>query len=206
MEAVNLPAQINSQEEFMPAGGGHGQAAPWGGTHWGLLPALGVLPFFAASGQAGPALWVPWLACLMASYDLAQRRIPNPLNALAALMGLAWSLSNGGLAGLGQGLLGGLVGFGLLAIFFFMGAVGAGDVKALAALGTFLTPWGALGLFLYTVLAGGVLALLRLALAQRSLGPGGWRLWASRTRGLEMPYGLAIACGALVHSLTGGMA
>lgn len=206
MEAVNLPSQTDIQAGSNPTLAGHEPATPWGGTHWGLLPALGVLPFFAASGQAGPTLWVPWLACLMASYDLAQRRIPNPLNALAALMGLAWSLGTGGLVGLGQGLLGGLVGFGLLAVFFFMGAVGAGDVKALAALGTFLGPWGALGLFLYTVLAGGVLALLRLALAHGSLGAGGWRLWGPQARGLEMPYGLAIACGALAYMFTGGMA
>lgn len=180
-------------------------ATPWGGPHWGLLPGLAVLPFFAAGGQAGAPLWVAWLACLMASYDLAQRRIPNMLNALAALMGLAWSLGQGGLAGLGQGLLAGLVGFGLLAIFFFLGAVGAGDVKALGALCTFLAPWSALQLFLYTVLAGGLLACLRLLALGRGLSPGaglgGLRL---RAQGLEMPYGLAIAAGALVHALTGG--
>jgi len=182
------------------------ERANLGGTHWGLIPALGVLPFFAASGQAGPNLWVPWLAAIMASYDLAERRIPNSLNALTALMGLLWSLAHGGLGGLGQGLLGGLTGFGLLAVFFFMGAVGAGDVKALAALCTFLGPWGALGLFLYTVLAGGLLALLRLGMARRSPslegGLGGLLLLA---QGLEMPYGLAIACGALAYTLSGGL-
>lgn len=206
MKAVNCSAEIGSEAGTNPASGGEDRLAAWGTPHWGLAPALAVLPFFAASGQAGPTLWVPWLACLMASYDLAQRRIPNSLNALTALMGLAWSLGQGGPAGLGQGLLGGLAGFGLLAVFFFMGAVGAGDVKALGALGTFLGPWGALGLFLYTVLAGGVLALARLALARRSLGGGGWRDLGAQARGLEMPYGLAIACGALAYSLTGGMA
>jgi prepilin peptidase CpaA len=180
--------------------------AIWETSHWGLLPALGVLPFFLSQGQAGSQIWVPWLAALMASYDLAERRIPNPLNALAAVLGLGLALASGGLAGLGQALLGGLTGFGLLAVFFFVGAVGAGDVKALGALGTFLGPWGAVQLFFYTVVAGGVLALVRLALARRSLGSGfslsSWRLLA---RDLEMPYGLAIACGALALLFTGGL-
>ena len=178
----------------------------WEARHWGLLPALGVLPFCAASGQAGPQLWVPWLAVLMASYDLAERRIPNPLNALAALLGLGWALLSGGLPGLGQALLGGLTAFGLLAVFFFLGTVGAGDVKALAALGTFMGPWGAVQLFFYTVVAGGLLALLRLALARRSLAAGGglaaWRLLA---KDLELPYGLAIAGGALALRVAGGL-
>ncbi|MFH1035589.1 MAG: prepilin peptidase [Pseudomonadota bacterium] len=180
--------------------------ALWEARHWGLIPALAVLPFFAASGLSGAQAWVPWLAALMASYDLAERRIPNPLNALAALLGLGWALAGGGLGGLGQALLGGLTGFGLLAVFFFLGAVGAGDVKALGALCTFLAPWGAVQLFFYTVLVGGLLALGRLLLARRHLASGtdlaAWRLLA---QGLEMPYGLAIAGGALVLLLTGGL-
>lgn len=178
------------------------------GPHWGLLPAVLFLPVALIPGAAsGPALWVPWLAAIMASYDLAQRRIPNQLNAAAAIMGLIWGLAAGGGAGLLQGLLGGLTGFGLLAIFFFMGAVGAGDVKALAALATFLSPWQALQLFLLTVLSGGVLALVRLALARQSLSLWGGGLGSLRLKagGLEMPYGLAVALGSVLLVLEGGL-
>ena len=185
---------------------GQSNVQTWlGGPHWGLLPAIFVLPWIVPAGRLGPTTCLVWLAAIMASYDLAERRIPNPLNALAALMGLAWGLAWGGPGGLGQALLGGLVAGGLLAVFFFLGAVGAGDVKALGALGTFLGPWGALQLFLFTVLAGGLLALGRLIWARRRLAawgaPGTWRLDAG---GLEMPYGLAIASGALAMAVMGG--
>ncbi|MFZ5585036.1 MAG: prepilin peptidase [Thermodesulfobacteriota bacterium] len=168
-----------------------------GGPHWGLLPAVFVLPLLVGSTGFKPGLVFLWLALVMMSYDLASRRIPNALTALAALTGLALALASGGMAGLGRSLLAGGLVFGLMAVFFFLGAVGAGDVKALGALSTFLAPWGALEFCLATTLAGGLLALLRLALARRGLrlvaAPGVLGLMAG---GLELPYGLAIAAGA----------
>jgi prepilin peptidase CpaA len=154
-----------------------------------------------------PGTWVLVLAALMASYDLATRRIPNPLNAMAALSGLAWALMAWGLPGLGQAVLGGLIAFALMAVIYFIGGVGAGDVKAMAALGTFLSPWGAFELFVFTLLAGGVLAVLRLAIARRGVaisgGQGVFRLQAS---GLSLPYGVAICAGAFCVVLSGGVA
>lgn len=169
-----------------------------GGPHWGLLPAIFTSPLLLLAPAGGqPGLVFCWLALVMASYDLASRRIPNPLTALAALGGLAWALASGGVAGLGWALASGGLVFGLMAVFFFLGAVGAGDVKAMGALATFLAPWAALEFCLATALAGGLLALLRLALARRGLrfwgAPGALRLEAG---GLELPYGLAIAAGA----------
>lgn len=142
----------------------------------------------------------------MASYDLACRRIPNSLNALTALWGLAWGLADGGLAGLGQSLLGALVAFGLMAVFFFVGAVGAGDVKALGALGAFLGPWGSVELFVWTTLAGGAMAIVRLLWARRLMiagaGLSALRLGQS---GLTMPYGLAICAAAFMVAAMGGV-
>lgn len=162
------------------------------GPHWGLLPAIFILPFLLAGPMATGGIRAAYLllAFLMASYDLACRRIPNPLTLLTALTGLAWAASQGGWS-LGVAALAGLAGFGLMAVFFFMGAVGAGDVKALGALSTFLTPYGALMLFVCTALMGGVLAVLRLALAK-----GFGNAWGA---GLEMPYGLAILGGVILH-------
>ncbi|MFH1058932.1 MAG: prepilin peptidase [Pseudomonadota bacterium] len=168
-----------------------------GGPHWGLLPAVITLPLLLSPAGGQPGLIFCWLALVMASYDLASRRIPNPLTALTAACGLAWSLTAAGLAGLGWALISGGLVFGLVAVFFFLGAVGAGDVKAMAALATFLAPGSALEFCLATALAGGLLAVLRLGLARRGLrlwGAPGWlRLEAG---GLELPYGLAIAAGA----------
>jgi prepilin peptidase CpaA len=136
------------------------------------------------------------MAALMASSDVASRRIPNQLTALAAIGGLSWGLMAGGFSGLGQALLGGAAGFGLMLVFYIVGAVGAGDVKALGALGCFLAPWPALMLFVLTTLAGGVLALVRMITDRRGFYP---------VPGQTLPYGLAIAAGAIALVLQGGL-
>lgn len=166
--------------------------AELGGARWGLLPALASLPWLIAQGgdTAGVRGCFLLLAFLMASCDLVTRRIPNPLSALAALSGLAAAWAVGGWSGLGLAALAGLVAFALMLLFHLMGAVGAGDVKALGALGSFTAPWGALQLFLFTALAGGLLAGVFLLLGRRRQ---------------PLPYGVAIAAGALALALVGGL-
>ena len=174
--------------------------AELGGAHWGLLPALASLPWLLsqAGNPAGlKSMTFLLLAALMASSDVASRRIPNQLTALAAIGGLSWGLMAGGLPGLGQALLGGAVGFGLFFVFYVVGAVGAGDVKAVGALGCFLAPWPALMLFVLTSLAGGVLAVIRIAATRRG--------FMNPAPEQTLPYGLAIACGALALVLQGGL-
>lgn len=166
--------------------------AELGGAHWGLLPALASLPWLISLGgeTAGIRGCFLLLACLMASFDLVTRRIPNPLAALAALSGLAAAWASGGWSSLAQAGLAGLVAFSLMLVFHLMGAVGAGDVKALGALGCFTLPWGAVQLFLYTALAGGLLAGAYLLLGRRRH---------------TLPYGVAIAAGALALAAGGGL-
>ena len=173
--------------------------AELGGPQWGLLPALASLPFLLsqAGNPAGlKSMTFILLAALMASSDVATRRIPNQLTALAAIGGLSWGLLAGGLPGLGQALLGGAVGFGIMLVFYLLGALGAGDVKALGALGCFLAPWAAFLLFMFTALAGGVLAVALMIAARRGLRP---------APDQTMPYGLAIAAGAFVLVMQGGL-
>lgn len=178
------------------------------GIHWGLLPALGFLGWWAVrSGEGfGPAQIMLVLASLMASYDLACRRIPNALTGLTAIAGVGWALLYGGTGGFLQAMASGAIGFGLMLIFYFIGSVGAGDVKAIGALAIFApSAMGAVILFVCIALAGGLLALLRLVPMSRSL-------WAfGGLRGLKMaggdtslPYGLAIWAGTFVFVLTGG--
>ncbi len=166
------------------------------GPSWGLLPACLFMPWLASHAGAGQGnlIVMVMMALLMASHDLISYRIPNQLNALAALAGLVLALASGGWSALPGALLGGLVAGGLMAIFFFLGAIGAGDVKALAALGVYLGPWGAIELFYMTVLAGGILAVARILAAH---GPRGLKNWRVMARGLKLPYGLAICAGAL---------
>jgi prepilin peptidase CpaA len=112
------------------------------------------------------ALLIP--GTLYASWiDFAQRRVPNWLNAVLALAGLAlqvaafgwWTSGADGMrGGLGWGLLGLLTGFGLLIVPWLMHGMGAGDVKLMAAIGCWLGPWLTLISFAVGALVGGVVA------------------------------------------------
>lgn len=180
-------------------------SAELGGNHWGLLPALlGYywLVTWAGVGIMPLGVWL-LMASLIASYDLASRRIPNALNVAIAVAGVTSALLFHGASGLYHSLLAGLIAFGLMAVFFFLGAVGGGDVKALGALATFLTPWGAVQLFVFTTLAGGLMALAHLVPALRrwvatGMGRGDLRLYTTR---MTMPYGLAIYGGVMAMIL-----
>ncbi len=179
--------------------------------------------------QPGSILFPLAFAVWIAVGDVRTRRIPNLLNLAIAVSGLGFQVGTGGLAGLGNGLLGLLLGFALLFPFYLLHGMGAGDVKALAALGTWLGPWLTFSLFLYMGVAGGLLALV--VLAQKGLLRTklrrGWTLlvnwWLSRpfrapapalaaaepapkpagTPGI--PYGVAIAWGMAILSLRGGV-
>ena len=81
---------------------------------------------------------------------------------------------------------------------FAAGKLGGGDVKLLAAAGLWFDLRGALGMLIAVALAGGLLALLVLVL--RAIG------WSEEMRrrvvllrpGGGIPYGVAIAAGALI--------
>jgi prepilin peptidase CpaA len=97
-------------------------------------------------------LWIAW-------GDLKTHRIPNYLTLAAALSGLSYQLAFHGWSGLGAGCLGLVLGFAFLIVPYMLGGMGAGDVKALAALGTWLGPWLTFLLFCYMGIAGGLFAL-----------------------------------------------
>ena len=101
--------------------------------------------------------------------DLRTGRIPNPLTAAVAAGGLglaAFGLTGHSMAG---ALVGAALGFALMLPGHIFGGTGAGDVKLLAALGTWLGPGGVLMAFLYSAIAGGVLAVAH-AMKRRRLG------------------------------------
>jgi prepilin peptidase CpaA len=112
---------------------------------WGASQAHLLLPLAIA-------IWIAW-------GDLRTFRIPNYLTLGAALAGLLYQTTFHGLSGLGSGFLGLGLGFFLLFPLYVLGGMGAGDVKALAALGTWLGPWLTLMLFCYMAIAGGLTAL-----------------------------------------------
>jgi len=99
------------------------------------------------------------ISVVIAVGDLKTRRIPNYLTLGAALAGLGFQLGFHGWPGLWQGVLGLLLGFFLLILPYLKGGMGAGDVKALAALGAWLGPARTFSLFIYMAIAGGVIIL-----------------------------------------------
>src|SRR5271165_4245123 len=84
--------------------------------------------------------WLPLVLALLAAaiIDARVRRIPNWLTSGLLLGGLGRALAGGGIHGLDQSLFGMLCGASLPLILYAISAVGAGDVKLLAAIGAWI--------------------------------------------------------------------
>lgn len=144
--------------------------------------------------------------------DVRERRIPNRLTLTGGLLGIL----------LGAVAVGGFPVFSLTGAvaalmvsfpFFALGALGAGDAKLLAMVGTFVGPSGLLPVVLYGGVAGGLLALgssvrrgtmIPLIFRTRDLflylatfGRRGMRSTLDDPAAEAVPYGVAIAAGAL---------
>ena len=95
---------------------------------------------------------------IASTIDLRTRRVPNLLTASVTASGLALAALRADAVTFGMACAGCLAGLVLLLPGHFLGATGAGDVKLFAALGTLLGPKGIAFAWVYTALAGGVLA------------------------------------------------
>jgi prepilin peptidase CpaA len=151
--------------------------------------------------------------------DLKTRRIPNALTLGALLAGLCLQTVQGSGA-----LLAGLAGAGLAALvalpFFALGALGGGDAKLLIAVGAFFGPARLPGALLVIALLGGVMAVidamrrgvlgpvllscLQLLKTWGTLGRAGSAPAIDTAGAMTIPYGVAIAAGALVWWFWGG--
>lgn len=155
-------------------------------------------------------------ALAAALHDVRTRRIPNGIALAGVLVALALRLAAGPGAAL-EGLLGALLGLTVGIALFALGVFGGGDGKFLMAVGAFLGPRQLLGGLLVIALVGGVLALfeatrrgvLGAALKRTgwtllhlgTLGRLGWRPTArpeAAAEAISVPYGVAIAAGALI--------
>lgn len=106
-----------------------------------------------------PAVALALLVIVAAGWDLAARRIPNPLVLAGALAGVVLHVGHNGWAGLATSLLGLLVGFAVFLPLFLLRGMGGGDVKLMAAIGALAGPQNCLLIFVLTALIGGVLAV-----------------------------------------------
>ena len=124
--------------------------------------------------------------------DLAWRRVPNLVTAGTAAVGAVFASRSVSTLDVAASLEGLAVGLLLMLPGYAIGATGGGDVKLLAALGTLLGPSRTAFAFLYTSLAGAVIAAaIAWHRSRRGVRP------AQRT----FAYAPAIALGALAAAL-----
>jgi len=121
------------------------------------------------------------LGCAAAVDDLRRRAVANWINLAALAGGLTYHAWRGGAAALGRSAGGAALGFALFFVFYWVGAMGGGDVKLMAAFGALLGPSGILLAALLAAPFGGLMAA---AMAS----------WKHEARAL--PYAPAIALGA----------
>ncbi len=92
--------------------------------------------------------------------DGRQLRVPNWLTFPMVLSGLVFSTCVGGWSGMGDGLLGMVVGLLTLLPLYAVGGMGAGDVKLMAGIGAWLGPWVTLYAFCISTVVGAVMAVI----------------------------------------------
>jgi prepilin peptidase CpaA len=101
-------------------------------------------------------------------YDVRTRRIPNWICLSGIVLGIALNaFVYRGLPGLILALEGLGLGFGVYFILYALHAMGGGDVKLMAAVGSLVGWRDWLGIFFITALVGGVLALIVVLLRGR---------------------------------------
>jgi prepilin peptidase CpaA len=148
-----------------------------------------------------------------AAIDLRTRRVPNPLTMGLAVIGVLYAAVGIGGLSIGASLGGLALGLALMLPGHLLGATGAGDVKLFAAAGAFVGPAHILTAFLYTALAGGVIAIVISLWRQRLRQTVGDTAFLIASRGMHAPaiesplrnnrfaYAPAIAVGTMLVAL-----
>ena len=172
--------------------------------------------------QVAGAILVPGV--LLASWiDFRYQKVPNWLNLCLILGGFTVQGIFHGWSGLGMGLLGMLLGFGLLIIPWLMQAMGAGDVKLMAAIGVWLGPLLTLRAFCVGAILAGAIGVVMIIVGRRF-----WQAYFNmglimtklksfktafsnfgsvqvlRSTSQLLPYGVPLSIGALVVMFTQG--
>ena len=158
------------------------------------------------------ALLIP-LAVIITYYDVRYRRIPNAFVLATLISGVIVNSIFNGAGGLLESLGGCLLAFILMFIMHVFGAMGAGDVKLFAAIGSVTGAAYVLPMFLIVILTGAFLAFVTIVRARAvratimrviqiliGLLPG-WpmpRFAVPADKRLTLPYGVAITLGSII--------
>ena len=155
------------------------------------------------------------LSALVIYYDVRYRRIPNLFVLATLIAGLTLNFAIGGVNGVVNSVGGCIFAFILMFMLHVFGAMGAGDVKLFAAIGSLLGAQLVLPTFVVVVITGGLLALFNVLrsgafrttmfrVLQIFVGllPG-WQMpkfSVPADRRLTVPYGVAITIGAIIST------
>jgi prepilin peptidase CpaA len=153
------------------------------------------------------------LAVVISYHDVRYRRIPNAFVLAALISGIAMNTTFGGLNGALSSASGCVLAFMLMFLLHVFGAMGAGDVKLFAAIGSVTGAHLVLPTFLVVILTGGLLAVVsilrsgavrttmhRVVQILVGLLPG-WqmpRFAVPADRTDTIPYGVAITVGSII--------
>jgi prepilin peptidase CpaA len=153
------------------------------------------------------------LTAVITYFDVRYRRIPNLFVLATLVSGLIINFMAAGLDGLRASAGGCLLGFGMMLVLHVFGAMGAGDVKLFAAVGSVLGTGLVPETFLIVLLTGGVLAVYTIVRNGTALATltrvlqifvgllPGWqipRFDVPADRRHTLPYGVAITLGSLI--------
>lgn len=140
------------------------------------------------------------LVVIGALFDIKEKRIPNKLTFPSIIVGFIGNLIVLGFQGIPFSFLGFLAGFLVFMLPYALGAMGAGDVKLMAAVGAIMGWKFTLISALYTTIAGLIVALPiyiykriypRYAIAYTQNAP------VISNDKIYVPYGLCIAIGVI---------
>lgn len=145
---------------------------------------------------------VPALLAISAGWDLASYTIPNFLPAAMLAVFVLFALVAGlPPSGIGSHALAGLAGLAMGFALFAFGLIGGGDAKLFAAIVLWLGFGDLLDYVLMTSVFGGALAIVLISLRNMPMPAAlSGHAWLARLHDprLGIPYGVALAAGALV--------
>jgi len=150
----------------------------------------------------------------VAAIDFRTHRIPNALTLIGLIASLSLALGHDGSSALLESVGGLGVGLALFLPFYAVRAFGAGDVKAMAVVGSFLGWKGAALASAATLIAGGLIGMVVLVASTRSAQVALHRMVGTLAAPLAVarasengtpvqrfPYGVAIAVGTIASLL-----
>jgi prepilin peptidase CpaA len=167
-------------------------------------------------------VWTTALVSLAAVLDIRTRRIPNWLTLPSLLVAVTAHALSGGLHAMYFSLLAAMLAGGTFLIFFLAGGMGGGDVKLMAAVAAAIGFPNTGALLVLTSICGGLMAVFvalhngrlkstivnAVSIAGHHCHSGlepHPELHLMNPRTLRLPYGVAIAMGALLTMSLEGM-